>query len=106
MMDRHSILLVDDDPLVLAGFREILSREGYDVTAVISGHEAIERLERQPYDVVLTDLLMPRVSGLDVLRCTREKHPECMVIVVTGYASVRSAVEALRLGAHDYLIKP
>lgn len=105
-MEEYRILLVDDDPLVLAGFREILTREGYDVTAVISGQEAIERLEQQTYDVVLTDLLMPRVSGLDVLRSCRERHPESVVIVVTGYASVRSAVEALRLGADDYLIKP
>ncbi|MFZ5433771.1 MAG: response regulator [Calditrichota bacterium] len=106
MAEVHSILLVDDDPLVLAGFREILIREGYAVTAVISGREAIEKLDKQSYDVVLTDLLMPRVSGLDVLRFARERYPECIVIVVTGYASVRSAVDALRLGAHDYLIKP
>ncbi|MCX6600316.1 MAG: response regulator [bacterium] len=106
MHDTHCILLVDDDPLVLAGFREILSRAGYEVTAVFSGGEALEQLESRAFDVILTDLLMPRVSGLDVLRTAREKHPDCVVIVVTGYASVRSAVEALRLGAHDYLIKP
>ena len=106
MRDMHCILLVDDDPLVLAGFREILSRAGYEVTAVFSGGEALEQLESRTFDVILTDLLMPRVSGLDVLRTAREKHPDCVVIVVTGYASVRSAVEALRLGAHDYLIKP
>lgn len=106
MRDLHSILLVDDDPLVLAGFREILSRAGFDVTAVFSGGEAIEQMETRKFDVILTDLLMPRVSGLDVLRFCREKHPDSVVIVVTGYASVRSAVEALRLGAHDYLIKP
>jgi len=102
----YAILLVDDDPLVLAGFREILMRDGYDVTAVFSGREAMERLDETAYDVIVTDLLMPRVSGLDVLRHSREKQPEAVVIVVTGYASVRSAVEALRLGAHDYLIKP
>jgi DNA-binding NtrC family response regulator len=106
MHDVNTILLVDDDPLVLAGFREILSRAGYDVTAVFSGSEALEQLENRVFDVILTDLLMPRVSGLDVLRTVREKHPDSVVIVVTGYASVRSAVEALRLGAHDYLIKP
>lgn len=106
MTSVHSVLLVDDDPLVLAGFREVLSREGYAVTAVFSGREACEKLDERSYDVVLTDLLMPRVSGLDVLRFSQEKYPGCIVIVVTGYASVRSAVEALRMGAHDYLIKP
>lgn len=100
------ILVVDDDPLVLAGFREILSREGHDVTAVFSGREAIERFDTEIYDLVLTDLLMPRVSGLDVVRAAHEKNPDGGIIVVTGYASVRSAVEALRMGAHDYLIKP
>jgi DNA-binding NtrC family response regulator len=106
MTAMHSVLLVDDDPLVLAGFREILSREGYDVTAVFSGREAMDKMEERSFDVILTDLLMPRISGLDVVRFANEKNPDCVVIVVTGYASVRSAVEALRLGAHDYLIKP
>jgi DNA-binding NtrC family response regulator len=106
MNNAQRVLLVDDDPLVLAGFREILTREGYDIAAVFSGREAIEKLETDDFDVVLTDLLMPRVSGLDVLRSARERRPDCVVIVVTGYASVRSAVEALRLGAHDYIIKP
>jgi len=102
----YKVLLVDDDPLVLAGFREILSRAGYLVTPVFSGREAYEKIETETFDVILTDLLMPRVSGLDVVRYAGEKCPDAVVIVVTGYASVRSAVEALRLGAHDYLIKP
>jgi DNA-binding NtrC family response regulator len=102
----HKVLLVDDDPLVLAGFREILSRAGYAVTPVFSGREALEKIEAESFDVILTDLLMPRVSGLDVVRFAAEKDTDAVVIVVTGYASVRSAVEALRLGAHDYLIKP
>jgi DNA-binding NtrC family response regulator len=104
--DMNRILLVDDDPLVLAGFREILTREGYGVTAVFSGREALEKIEAESFEVILTDLLMPRVSGLDVLRAAREQRPETVVIVITGYASVRSAVDALRLGAHDYIIKP
>jgi DNA-binding NtrC family response regulator len=106
MNSAHNVLLVDDDPLVLAGFREILSRAGYAVTPVFSGREALEKIESESYDVILTDLLMPRVSGLDVVRFAAEKNSDAVVIVVTGYASVRSAVEALRLGAHDYLIKP
>jgi DNA-binding NtrC family response regulator len=100
------VLVVDDDPLVLAGFREILTREGHDVTAVFSGREALDKIEEQPFDLFLTDLLMPRVSGLEVVRFAHEKNPDAAIIVVTGYASVRSAVDALRVGAHDYLIKP
>jgi DNA-binding NtrC family response regulator len=101
-----SILLVDDDPLVLSGFKEVLEREGYQITAVSSGREALEKLDARPYDVVLTDLVMPRVGGLEILRSAQAKYPDSIVIVVTAFASVRSAVDALRLGAHDYLIKP
>ena len=105
-LDRPTILVVDDDPLVLAGFREVLSRDGLDVTAVGSGREACELLESHSFDVILTDMLMPKVNGFDVLRFAVEKWPDSVVIIVTGFASVRSAVEALRLGAYDYLIKP
>ncbi len=105
-MDRPTLLVVDDDPLVLAGFREVLLRGGLDVTAAGSGHEALDVLETRSFDVVLTDMLMPKINGFDVLKFAREKWPESIVIIVTGYASVRSAVEALRLGAYDYVIKP
>jgi DNA-binding NtrC family response regulator len=106
MTDSYRILLVDDDPLVLSGFVEVLSTDSYDVTAVASGQEAIEILREQEFDVVLTDMVMPRVSGLDVLRTALTQQPDSIVIVVTGYASVRSAVDALRLGAYDYVVKP
>ena len=105
-IDRPTVLVVDDDPLVLAGFREVLLRDGFDVTASGSGQEAIDILESRSFDLVLTDMLMPKVNGFDVLRCNLERWPDSVVIIVTGFASVRSAVEALRLGAYDYLIKP
>ncbi|MBU0690203.1 response regulator [bacterium] len=106
MSDTYKILLVDDDPLVLSGFIEVLSQDSYDVTAVASGQEAIDILRAKEFDVVLTDMVMPRVSGLDVLRAALTQQPDSIVIVVTGYASVRSAVDALRLGAYDYVVKP
>ena len=105
-IDRHSVLIVDDDPLVLAGFHEVLLREGFDVTAVSSGREAIVQMRGRPFDVILTDMLMPKVNGFEVLRNALETLPDAVVIMVTGHASVRSAVEALRQGAYDYLIKP
>jgi DNA-binding NtrC family response regulator len=106
MTQPYRLLLVDDDPLVLSGFHETLLREGYEIATAASGREAIDLITNQPFDVVLTDLLMPKVSGLDVVRCSQKKQPDSIVIVVTGFASVRSAVEALRLGAYDYLVKP
>ncbi len=106
MNSAYRVLLADDDTLVLNGFRETLGRSGYDVTAVDSGQAAVELLDTQSFDVVMTDLLMPSVNGLDVLRAALTKNPESVVVIVTGFATVRSAVEALRLGAYDYVVKP
>jgi len=106
MTDLIQILVVDDDPLVLAGFREILSRAGFSVVACSSGQAAVDLLAEKKFSVVLTDLFMPRISGMDVLNAALSADPDCVVIVVTGFASVRGAVDALRRGAADYVIKP
>lgn len=106
MTDMIQVLIVDDDPLVLSGFREILSRAGYSVVACSSGQAAIDLLAEKRFSVVLTDLFMPRVSGMDVLNAALSADPDSVVIVVTGFASVRGAVDALRRGAADYVIKP
>lgn len=106
MTNLTQILVVDDDPLVLAGFREILSRAGYSVIACSSGQAAVDLLATRQYSLVLTDLFMPRVTGMDVLQAALVADPDCVVIVVTGFASVRGAVDALRMGAADYVIKP
>ncbi len=106
MTELTQILLVDDDPSVLSGFREVLSRAGYSVAACSSGQAAVDLLGTKSYRVVLTDLFMPRVTGMDVLNAALEADPDSVVIVVTGFASVKGAVEALRRGAADYIIKP
>lgn len=106
MTDLTQILVVDDDPLVLAGFREVLSRAGYSVAACSSGQAAVDLLSKAQFRVVLTDLFMPRVTGMDVLNAALASDPDCVVIVVTGFASVRGAVDALCRGAADYVIKP
>ncbi len=106
MTDLIQILVVDDDPLVLSGFREILTRAGFSVVACSSGQAAVDLLAEKKFSVVLTDLFMPRISGMDVLNAALTADPDCVVIVVTGFASVRGAVDALRRGAADYVIKP
>lgn len=106
MTDLIQILVVDDDPLVLSGFREILTRAGFSVVACSSGQAAVDLLAEKKFSVVLTDLFMPRISGMDVLNAALTADPDCVVIVVTGFASVRGAVDALRRGAADYIIKP
>ncbi len=106
MTDLTQILVVDDDPLVLSGFREVLSRAGYSVIACSTGQAALDIIAERRFTVVLTDLFMPRVTGMDVLNAALSADPDCVVIVVTGFASVRGAVDALRRGAADYVIKP
>ena len=106
MEDRVKILLVDDDHLVLRGFEEILEREGFDVVSIDNGQEALRLLETAKYDLILTDLVMRDVHGLVILRKAQECQPDAVVIVITGFASIGSAIEALRLGAYDYLMKP
>ncbi|MGA2193408.1 MAG: response regulator [Nitrospirota bacterium] len=100
------ILAVDDDPLALELLEGVLSRKGCTVDAAASGTEAMRLLERERYDVVFTDLKMPYVSGIEVLKSARQHDSEVLVVVCTGYSSLESAIESIRAGAYDYLTKP
>jgi len=108
MPESHKILIVDDDPYVAESLEEVLRVAGYDVSSALGGREALAIIEepgRVP-DAIITDVVMPGVSGLDLLREVRKRKIGSAVIVLTGYGTVESAVEALRLGAADYLTKP
>jgi len=100
------ILIVDDEK----GMRDLLSimlkNEGYKVDAAESATRARDLISRGTYDLVISDIAMPDGSGVDVLRTAREIQPDCIVILITAYASTESAIEALKLGAYDYIIKP
>lgn len=100
------ILLVDDDELVLQSFGLLLQREGFAVTQAASGEAAVERAAEQLFDLVITDIKMPGMDGIETIRVLRNSLPEAHIIVLTGYASEDSPVEALRLGVDDYLLKP
>ncbi len=100
------VLVVDDEATVLEVFREYLESEEYQVIAAGSGEEAVRLLPEVRPDVILTDLNLPGLSGLDVMRHARALDPEVAVIVVTGYASASTAIDALRQGAYDYVTKP
>src|SRR5215470_7302968 len=101
-----NILVVDDEGAIRYSISKTLQRVGYQVSAAASGEEALEMLEEQNFDVVLTDIRMPGLTGVELLAKIKEKAPDAIVILMTGYASLGTAVESLRLGAHDYLIKP
>lgn len=102
----NSVLVVDDEPVVRSFLVRVLEQEGYVVQAAHNGREALRRLEESPFDVLLTDIKMDQLDGVQLLARTRDRYPDIAVILLTGHATVQSAVEALRLGAHDYLLKP
>ncbi len=101
-----NILLVDDDKLVNEFIGETLRRTRHEVTSVFSGEDAKRLLEQTSYDIVLTDIKMQRISGMDLLKFVKNNNPETVVIMITAFGTVQNAVEAMKLGAFDYLVKP
>ncbi len=106
MNKKPDILIVDDEEVVRRSYARILSGAQCNAEAVLSGDEALRAMERRPYDVVLLDLRMPGTDGMSVLKTIKEKWPDSEVVVITGYPSIESAKESVRLGAYDYLAKP
>ena len=100
------ILLVDDEDSLLQGLSEFLRESGHNVETAASGQQAIDLLKERAFTLLVTDIRMPNISGLALLRHTREHCPDVQVILITGYASTESAIEALRLAAYDYIEKP
>ena len=105
-MNTAKILVVDDERIVCAGCKKILDEAGYQVKTTLSAKNALEMLKEEPFDIVITDIKMPELSGIELLEIIRRDHPEITVIVITGYSTVETAVEAMKLGAFDYLPKP
>jgi DNA-binding NtrC family response regulator len=106
-MDNHAkLLIIDDERVALKNLEYVMKKEGYEVTATQSGQNALKLLEEQQFDVVLTDLKMEKVDGLQVLNRCRELYPDTEVIMITGFATLGSAVEAMKHGAFYYIAKP
>ena len=97
------VLVIDDDRSHAETVAEVLERVGYDCTVVTSGRAGVQALTRDEYDVVLTDLRMNDLDGLAIVRKSRQEQPEAEVVVITGYADVKTAVEAIKQGAVHYL---
>jgi sulfhydrogenase subunit beta (sulfur reductase) len=106
MVSEANVLVIDDEQTVCDSCTRILSQEGYRVRTALNGREGLEQIEGGHVDLAIVDLRMPETDGIAVLKKLRERRPETNVIVITGYASVASAVEAMKLGAVDYLPKP
>jgi DNA-binding NtrC family response regulator len=106
MNEQPRILVVDDEKIALNNLVYILKKEEYDVTSTQSGPRALSLLEEQEFDLVLTDLKMEKVDGMQILTRSKELHPETEVIMITGYATVDSAISAMKAGAYHYIAKP
>jgi CheY-like chemotaxis protein/glycine cleavage system H lipoate-binding protein len=106
MADKTRILVVDDELPVVKSVAAALQSEHHIIDTALSAEEALRKEDQGPYDVIITDLMMPGLSGMALLKMLREKRPATKVIMITGYPSVKSAVEAIKVGAFDYVPKP
>ena len=105
-VEKEDVLVIDDEAAVNNNIRKILAKKGYSVDQAMNKEEALQKIEAKAYRLALLDLKIPGVQGLELLEAIREKSPETLVIIITGYASIETAVESARLGAVDYLPKP
>jgi len=106
MSANTKVLVVDDEQVVLDSVRKHLQREGYQIRTVLSGAEAVAMLDSGWPEVLITDLMMPGMDGLELLQRVRDSYARIPVIMITGYATMRTAMQALRQGAFDYIAKP
>ena len=105
-MNVPTLLVIDDEPSVLETVRGLGQQAGFDVVACATGGEGIDASRRSRPDLVMVDLRMPDLDGLQVLRAIHQADPRCQMVLMTGFASVETAVEAIKIGAMDYLSKP
>jgi CheY-like chemotaxis protein len=104
--DGSRILVVDDEEIIHVSLKRILSRQGHQVDAAYGAPEALDRLAAEAYDLVITDLMMPEINGIELLQNMRAQGHRMPVLMITGYPTIRTALQALQLGAVDYLAKP
>jgi DNA-binding NtrC family response regulator len=103
---RRKVLVVDDEATVGKSIRKALEREGYDIDIALSGEDALKMQEGKGYDVMLVDLMMPGMSGLDLLKSVKAAYPALQVIMITGYPTLKNTLQAMQIGAFDFLPKP
>ena len=103
---KYEILIVDDEPLIRESLYEILRIEGYHVHMASSAEEALNTMRQQPIEIIVTDMKLPKMSGLDLLERVKQQHAETEVILITGFGTIETAVEAMKKGAYDFITKP
>ena len=106
MNSMKRILVVDDEEMIRDLLKETFHRKGYEIETAENGKDAIDRLDAQRFDLLVTDLRLPDLSGMKILTESKKKSPELGVIMITGYGSIKNAVKAMKQGAFDYITKP
>jgi len=104
MPDR--ILIVEDEDTLCESLQRVFKRDGYEADIADSAETAFRLLERNTYDLIITDVILPGISGIELIARYKERNPDQKVIIMTAYASLQTAVEALRVGASDFIVKP
>jgi DNA-binding NtrC family response regulator len=106
MKKKIEILILDDEPIVGSRLKPSFERAGYIVEDFVDSREALQRLREKDFDIVITDLKMAHVDGMEIHRFAKERRPETVVIIITGFATVETAREALQSGVYDFIAKP
>src|SRR5678809_1747790 len=104
--DRPRVLVVDDEKFIRDIIADFLGMEGYIVRTAEDGSSAVNELERARYDMVISDLKMPRMGGLELLKEVSRAHPDTLTVIMTGFGTVETAIDAMKRGAYDYILKP
>ncbi|HBG92672.1 MAG: hypothetical protein A2X54_00535 [Nitrospirae bacterium GWF2_44_13] len=105
-MSKGNILVIDDEDIIRISCKRALMPEGFEVKTAQNGIEGLKMIGEEKFDVVLTDLKMPEIDGIEVLRLIKQRWAEIVVIIIIGYQTVDNAVKAIKLGAYDYIEKP
>jgi CheY-like chemotaxis protein/glycine cleavage system H lipoate-binding protein len=103
---KTKILVVDDEITVGQSIRQAILSDSFEIDTALSGEEALKKDEKEIYDLIITDLMMPGISGLDLLQAVKQIRAETIVIMVTGYPTIKSAIQSIKMGAFDYIAKP
>ena len=104
--DKKRILIVDDEETVCRSIRKALQRDDYEIDAALSGEEALKMEAEKKYDVIIVDLMMPGLNGMDLLKSLKAASPAVQVVMITGYPTMKNTLQALQIGAFDFLPKP
>ena len=105
-MSKGKVLVIDDEDIVLTSCHRTLTPEGYEVKTAKSGIDGLKMLKNEPFNIVLVDIKMPDMDGIEVLRRIKEEWPDTPVVIITGFSTIEAAVFTIKLGAYDYIEKP